>query len=366
MSETKFEAAVPAKRDLSLDALKAFLALGVIYMHTLIRFPEDSWPIHRPIFNALIIFVVPTFYFVSGLLFYPLIERINSFKTAGAIIGKRFSELLVPAIIFSLVPSFSRGIDLLIQFKTDFYFLDALFDIIVIMSMLSIAIFELTRRAKAFALIIFGLTTTVLLTLFHDSSMPGYFHWRQALHGNLFFIFGLLVGMFPRRIGAVLCSVTIMLPSFVLFLLCYYVVFEVPETISLQVSKIALRIAGPVAGIICIYGLFCRLSSHFSPNSLHGKTAYYLSTRSLPLYAMQDVVFALVFTIIDTSRIVEANVAGFVVFLLCVFLTLALHDLLCLNPLVEKIIFGRRKALLKPWDLLSIKPVFPKARNIFK
>ncbi len=340
------KAPIPSGRDLSLDALKAFLALGVIYIHTLIRFPEDSLHAHGPIINSLIIADVPAFYFVAGMLFYPLLERIDSLRSAGVIIGRRFRQLIVPALILTLIPSFSEGVELLLHFNTRFYFLVALFDIIVVTSLLSIIIHKLSRPGKAASLILFASATTILLTLYHDIPLYGYFHWRQALHGNLFFVFGILAGMFPEHLASRLQSHTAIIASAIIFIIGYYIALESPETMPVRVVKLACRIVAPICGIIFLYGIFRILAPFFSLDSLPGKTAYYLSARSLPLYIMQELTFLILFSAFDPADTIHADGIGIVVFLMAVVMTLAMHDIVCLNRHVESLCFGRRRPLL--------------------
>ncbi len=332
---------IPEGRNLALDALRAFLALGVLYFHSILRYPAGEVIVHEQISRFFLIFRVPTFFFISGLLVYDAFERRAAGGAVGTFVAKKFCQLMVPSAVFIFVPSFALGLGLLSEWKVGYYFVTALFIITVAYCGLALVIRGMKRSRRAIVLVGYALATTALLTATHDAAVTDYMYWREALHGNLFFVLGILFAMYPGAVRHYVVRPLSVVGCLALFVAAYLLLEPYSEHLPSPLYAPLYRVVAPILGIVAVYGLFSLSTRFFVRESRLGKVAYYLGQRTLPLYVIQEMAFFLVFATFDADNVAHPALFAIVTFAVSVALTLLIHDLLCRIPAVNRYLFGR-------------------------
>lgn len=344
---------MPPARDLWIDALRAFLAIGVLHSHLMLHFPIDDVPFHRNIIDFLCVFRVPTFFFISGYILFLQIERYNGVPVS-QIISKKFRQLLIPSIIFTLVPSFAEGFDLLTDLNTAHYFLPALFLIIVLFCALYFAIADFNKNTKCAILIFYALLTTVLMALFSHSPVKGYFHWRQALHGNIFFIIGVLCAMYKSKTALYAKKIYTPVILGTVYSVLYLILNNyLPGSKFDYLSTVLYRLICPIVGLLFISSVFACLSKYFTPSNFLGKLSFYIGQRTLSLYILQEIAFSCVFYLIEVNELHFPQIAAVFILILTSLFVLIFHDLICRSAIINKYVFGRKKPLPEFKDLTA-------------
>lgn len=353
MSDGRNQSEIPQGRNLALDALRAFLALGVLYFHSILKYPAGEVEIHYQVSLFFLIFRVPAFFFISGLLIYSTFERVKTRAGVGALVLKKFRQLMVPSAIFIFLPYFTLGLALLTELKVGYYFVTALFSITVAYCLVAWNIRSLTRMRRTIVLVVYALSTTALLTFTHDAATPDYLYWRESLHGNLFFIMGVLFAMYPARVRRYIVRPSAVAVGVVLFVGAYLLLEPFSHILPQWAYAPLYRVIAPIIGITAIYGLFSLLTRFFVRETMLGKVSYYLGQRTLPLYVIQEISFFLVFSAFDANTVPHPALFAVVTFAVSVVLTLLLHDLICRIPMVNRYIFGRKAPLYSARNILK-------------
>lgn len=329
---------LPENRKFQLDAYRAFLAIGVVYAHILIRFPEEDVRHLLFIRDVIASFIVPAFYFLSGSLVYSPVRRISSCPAMVRYMSGKAHRLLVPALVFTLFPFFEDGVNRLSEFTTGYYFLPALFLMVTAYCLLELFIRQYSKRRRGVILVVYAIVTTLTMALLTHLPVGGYFHWRQALHGNLFFILGVLLAMYPDGFGKMFKSWRIIGLCGILFVVCFASAWYVRFPNSIH--SLFERVLCPVSGVLFTYGVFDLWFCHHPMSDRMKGISYYLGQRSLPLYVMQDTIFLLVFAAVDTGNLVYPELTALILFPVCVILVLAAYRLLCMIPHAGRLVFG--------------------------
>ena len=347
---------IPLNRNLWIDALRAFLALGVVHSHSLLYFEEDVMGFHNAIVECFAVFRVPSFFFIAGyVLCFQLSRVFNRKKDAIPLISKRFRQLIIPSVIFTLVPSVYVGIEFFSKFNTAHYFLPALFLIILCFCLLYALIFKFSRLSQCIILLAYALATTLIMRYLTYRPIEGYFHWRQALHGNLFFILGVVTSQYSRILLPILKKPIVTVSLGILYALTYsFLVLYLPESPYGGVEVLFRRIMCPILGIYFVFSLFYSISRFFKPNNFLGKLSFFLGQRSLPLYVLQDASFLIIYYFIDTDAVSYPQIVSLFAFVITAVLIVIIHEIICRFKVVNKYVFGRKE------PLMSFKQIFLK------
>ncbi|MDE6467711.1 MAG: acyltransferase [Muribaculaceae bacterium] len=344
-------------RKVNLDCLKALMALMIVHCHSTLQFPEGTLPIHDFTVNLYVLILVPCFCFISGYFSAYTSRRFQTMKILAKDISRKFQQYVVPAIVFTLIPLFSDGIGLLSRLQTAFYFLPSLFLIIVCYRVLNVAVCKRTSLFQTSFWVFYGFSTTILMYLVHDLQIDGYFHWRQALHHNLFFIFGVVIGINQSFFASKRLRVWSMILSLFFYVVMFIVYNYYSDVLPNVIVKLLQRIVLPLVGIVMFVSCFICLFNRLTIDSFVGKMGLYIGQRSLALYVLQNLAFMIVFSLIDVNASSYPELLAVFTFLLSTCLVLIIHDMLCALKYIEKYVFGRTK------PLLSFREIFFKAKS---
>lgn len=348
---------IPKERQLHLDAFRALMALAVVHCHTLLNFDSESAGLNYRVADVYINFVVPAFYFISGFFLY---KELCKFKKGGkskyrSLLTDKFRRYIVPSIFFTLVPFFSRGVELLCHFNTAHYFIPSLFLIILCYCGLHRIIINYSRRRRSIVLILYATFTTLLMFAIHDIDLHGYFHWRQALHENLFFICGVLAAINIEYFDRKCKSLSTLLTLSVLYAISYLIVFPFSDEVPVFIYKLSQRILSPIFGTLTFYCFFVYFSDYFTSKTKIGRLAYYLGRRTLALYIMQDLAFFLIFMVVDISGVRYAELYAVGIFVATTISICLMYDLICKLPAVRTHLFGLRSSRYRHYAQMAVK-----------
>lgn len=353
-------------RDTVFDALKVFLALGVLFAHCVAHFgPESVVALKKPIHYSAV-FRVPAFYFISGFLLCNQLLKlyrkpVNYFKETVNIVSRKLHQLIIPAVLFSLLPSFSEGIDAILGFHTLFYFLPSLFTMILLYCLISLFIKEHSIKLQTLILGSYALLTT-FLAYFIDG-LPNYFtplHWDTTLIGNIFFILGVLTAMHSKRLFPLIKKWWFFIFTFVLYTWLFTCIYKYGNVTESKIAFLLQEIIAPCFGIYAILSLFMIIFKYIEHIPIIKRISLYLSQRSLAMYVMQNFVFFILFTWIDVSQFSNGAYVSLWMAPLTVFGVLLIHDVVILIPGINKYLFGRNKPLISLWQVFNLKSAVSK------
>lgn len=339
---------IPASRILWLDALRAFLALGVAFHHVNPD-AEDavSWV------NCLLVTVrVPCFYFLTGYFLGLSLRSVNGHTALSQII-RRFRQLIVPASFFLLLVDFSKIHALKVFSFQENFFLNSLFwsSALVIVIVLLCGMSGVYRW-RMYILMLLAIVASYLLFRISHLNIP-YFDLNCTLHSIIFVVGGYWVGTY-RKIPEMLKSPVLIILAAGIYLTS--TIMDMSLYMSEPLYKAYHRIILPYIGIYAIFGGFFMMRQWFRHDSLQGQIAYYLGQRSLPLYVIVWVVMTL---LVDVGSILPQSLPqemrSVLIFICYTSLSLLMHDLMCCIPGFGTIIFGRRNNVISPFMPMCIQ-----------
>ena len=368
-------------RNFAIDALRVFLALGVLHAHTVAHYGREAVVAHWRVINFFAIFRVPAFYFIAGFILACQIARmgvslsksrhcekisakdsVNSLcrNTNGhkTILIRKLRQLVVPAVFFTLFPFISRGYDLLLGLKTDFYFLPTLFFMILLYCGIDFAVKKFTSARRGIFCILLGIYAIATTAFFYTSEpkdLAGALHYDAFLEGNIFFIAGTVSGIYRDKIIPVVKNIIFVIASCVIYMGCYALFVDDP--LALPKDKIfELNTLTSMVGVIAIFSFFIGFMNILTRSAFVRRISLYLSQRSLPMYVLQNVIIMIVFTCIDISYLENPGWHAVFTFLAVLIGVLLTHDLLTLIPGVSRYVFGRDKKILPFCDIFRKEP----------
>ena len=214
-----------SNRALWLDFLRAVMAIGVLHGHMCGLYAAEGYNFELLTqFNSEI--RVPTFYCLSGIVCARFVGNCD-FKALKGHYTTLFGRLLVPLIVFMFLSyefvyalqSVSQGL-----FR-GLYFLFSLF----VASFLNVTLLHLLRdMGRRLYLLSFGTMVLVSLLSFalislHLDSLPAVFKTiREVCVANVFFVFGLLTGVYWEYFARAFNRIPIVVLLFAVFCVLFY------------------------------------------------------------------------------------------------------------------------------------------------
>lgn len=332
---------IPASRYLWFDALRTFLAFGVAFNHVNL----ESKNLLVDFNNLLIPARVPCFYFIAGYFLGKALTDIDSRKAFSQIFV-RFRRLIVPAVIFLLLVDFSKIYALLNLTFHENFFLHSLFWSTTLVTLVGLGCkIAGIYRYQSSVLLLISVTSMVLLWRYSHLNIT-VLDFNCTLHSIIFVSAGYCIGNRCLKIPALLKS-----PWLIgLAILLYFaiVMSDILAYIPEMVAKATYRVILPFLGIYGIAGIFYHLRNYIKHDNLLGHISYYLGQRSLALYVLIWVSIRWFDLHSWIPAYLPPAIQSVVLFIFAITISLLIHDLLCLIPGVEELIFGRKKKLQHP------------------
>lgn len=324
-----------------LDALRAFLALGVAFKHAHSYVGDEAMELES-VSLFLMTWRVPCFLFMSGFLGWHVIEGISVARVPGRV-SFLFRRLVVPAIVFILIafPTSDTIHEFMIGRVAGNYFLMVLFLTTSFITIL-MAFVKGSRKRNALVLLAMALICDVLATLF-SAEGPQPLHWKAAIGNFQFVAAGMIAAMWAEPFLRRLCRPAGVLASSALCIgLAACLLFFAEDSAA---YKALYRVAVPFAGIAMCFAWFGCMKNVFRPGRRSAVWAEYIGRRSLPIYVLSWLWFRVAVLSGFNTLFIGSLWQLFAFFAIVTACSLASHDVLCRIPGVERWIFGRNRPL---------------------
>lgn len=267
---------VPDSRCLWIDALRAFLALGVAFHHC----NPGSEDILSEMNGLLLVARVPCFYFIAGFFLGKALKTVDH-KMAASQIAMRFRRLIVPAALFLLLADSSKIYALMnLSFHENFFLHSLFWSTTIITVTVMTCRFMGIYRYRLYVLSSLSVIASLLLKMYSHMNVAA-FDLNCTLHSIIFVSAGYCVGnnclRMPEHLKSpvsVLCALTIYLVA---------TIFDFASLCPDDIKKLLYRIILPFVGIYALFGLFYLLRQHFRHDNRMGHLVYYLGQRSLAI-----------------------------------------------------------------------------------
>lgn len=273
-----------------IDALRGFTMILVVYHHIAYWCMDNNELGYNEFF---IKFRMPTFFFISGWLFYKA-NRLWSKEIIWNILRKKFRVQIIPFLFFMLLYMYLfRGPEYQTTFeaKYGFWFTFSLFQYFIIYIGIEALFNKQQSNKKEFGIMLFMLALSIFT--FYYEIMRFDFNlgiWRKILtvlsFSKLKYIFFFWLGTFAKknfdtfvRLSSNQYVIAISLAIFFLFSIHSKRIW----LSNYELRLISFLISG-VTGIILVFSFFRKYEVHFSRNTRIGRFLQFIGQRTLDIY----------------------------------------------------------------------------------
>lgn len=342
--------AIPTSRTLWYDALRAFLALGVAYHH--VNPCGTGWL--DQINDMLVVARVPCFYFLAGIFLGRALISVVDTRGTFTQIAMRFRRLIIPAVIFLLLIDSSKIYPLMNLSLHENFFLNSLFWSTTLVTLIAYVCKLIgIHRYRGIALGLLSVISIVVLWRYSYLNIQ-LFDFNCTLHSIPFVAAGYCIGSGCVRIPNIFRSWVVILLAMTVYLT--FVLLDPMSGSPEVIMKGSHRVMLPFLGIYGIFGIFYLIRDRICHDNAWGQIVYYLGQRSLPLYVLIWVNISW----IDFYALMPADMSdtwrSIIMFAMTTTASLLLHDMLCLIPGIERIVFGRKRKLQNPLRIIIYRP----------
>lgn len=341
-----------------IDAMRGFTIILVVYSHILIFGLGIHDSEYTSSFNSLfILFRMPLFFFISGLIFYKenLFKNIQETKS---FIKKKFMIQIIPTFIFMVLFAYLMEEDLVKgitqdSYKLGYWFTMALFEYFLLYLFL-FYIDKLFHR-KVLTNDIGLLSTGIIVRLLCSYSILNLIGVENLLINILsinqmkyfiFFSLGIIIKRnfkeFERIIDRSIV-LAIIIPAF--FILSFIFIKE-DRFSNIWIEHLFLIVLGTL-GIITVFSFFRKYNYYFQRESYIGKALQYIGRRTLDIYLIhyffipRNLNNKIIVSFISNNPIIEfllsTSLALFVI-LLC----LIISNIIRTSPYLAHFLFGAK------------------------
>ena len=275
-----------------IDALRGFTMIFVVCHHVAYWCLDNNELGYNEFF---IKFRMPTFFFISGWLFYR-IDRIWNKDTICSILKKKFMVQIIPSLFFMLLymylfsgPEYKTTFDT----KYGFWFTLSLFEYFVIYIGIEALFNKAQSNKKEVGVMLFMLALSILAFYYEQVRFDYNLGiWRQLLTLLSFsktkYIIFFWLGTYVRKNYSSFLRFTD--NQYVIAIsLCIFLLFTVHSK-QIYNSNNELRLVSflfsGLTGIILVYTFFRKNEVHFSNNTRIGKGLQYIGQRTLDIYLL--------------------------------------------------------------------------------
>lgn len=335
-----------------IDALRGMAMILVVYFH-IAAYGFGSYELG---YNDIIErFRMPTFFFISGWLFYKA-GRIWNEKTIRSIIRKKFMVQIIPTAIFMLLYLMMFNLLDISSFGSDkkgYWFTIVLFEYFVIyilaealfnrqdtfMGEIRVMIFILIISITAFYYAKYYTKYATELGIWKD--ILGFLSFVKIRH-IIFFWFG----TFARRHFERFVQLTNH-PYVTAIMIGFFTAIIVwPMLLSTEgIEYIAYVLAG-ISGTVICFTFFRIHEKHFSNNTWYGRCLQLIGRRTLDIYLIHY--FVLLYNLVQPNVWLQSHhntlfvPIALILSLWVVAISLLISNILRISPLLSKYLFGTK------------------------
>ncbi len=335
-----------------IDALRGMAMILVVYFH-IASYGFGSYEIG---YNDIIErFRMPTFFFISGWLFYKA-GRIWDRKTITGMIRKKFMVQIIPTVVFLLLYLTMFNLLDINSFGSDkrgYWFTFVLFEYFVIYILAEALI---NRKDSAIGeMRVFVIMFLLSITAFYYAKYYTRYAtelgtWKDIL-GFLSFvkirhIIFFWFGTFVRRHFDQFIHLTNNRYVTAILIVLFTAIIVWPVVLSINgVEYLAYLIAGLSGTVIC-FTFFRIHEQHFSPKTWYGRGLQLIGRRTLDIYIIHYFVIPYDLVSLDTWLLYHHNTLfvpmALILALWVVIISLVISSFLRVSPLLAKYLFGAK------------------------
>lgn len=275
-----------------VDALRGFTMFFVVYHHIAYWCFDNIDLGYNEFFYK---FIMPTFFFISGWVFYQKDRKWDK-TTTFSILKKKFTRLIIPFLFFMLLymylfkgPEYQTTFDS----KYGFWYLFSLFQYYAIYIGIEALFNREQSNKKELGVMLFMLVLSVI-SFYYELVRFDYNLdiWRQILtilsFGKIKFIIFFWLGTFGKKNFESFNRITdnqfVIAISLCIFFLCAIHSKQVYN--SFNELKLASFLLSGLTGTIIVYTFFRKNENHFSKDKRLGRTIQYIGQRTLDIYLL--------------------------------------------------------------------------------
>ena len=335
-----------------IDALRGMAMILVVYFH-IAAYGFGSYEIG---YNDIIErFRMPTFFFISGWLFYKA-GRIWDRKTITGMIRKKFMVQIIPTVVFQLLYLTMFNLLDINSFGSDkrgYWFTFVLFEYFVIYILAEALI---NRKDSAIGeMRVFVIMLLLSITAFYYAKYYTRYAtelgtWKDIL-GFLSFvkirhIIFFWFGTFVRRHFDLFIHLTNNKYITAILIVLFTAIIVWPVVLSINgVEYLAYLVAGLSGTVIC-FTFFRIHEQHFSQETWYGRGLQLIGRRTLDIYLIHYFVIPYDLVSLDTWLQYHHNTLfvpmALILALWVVIISLVISSLLRVSPLLAKYLFGAK------------------------
>lgn len=337
-----------------IDALRGFIMFLVVYHHVAYWGMDDLDLGYNESFRK---FLMPTFFFISGWLFYTN-NRSWDKMTILCIIKKKFMKLIIPFLFFMLLymyqfngPEYQTTFDS----KYGFWYIYSLFQFYIIYIVIEV-VFNKEQSNKIEAGIIFFILALSIFSFCYEIFRFEYDLgiWRKILTALSFskikFIIYFWLGTFAKKNYTSFIRLTDNKYVIAFCLGVFYLLAihssQIYHSNIIELRTISFLLTG-TTGCIFVYTLFRKNEVHFSKDTKIGKALQYIGQRSLDIYLLHYFVLPYHLPYISTwiAELNSKTVEMLIILILSLWilsLSLLLSCIIRLSPFLGHYLFGAK------------------------
>lgn len=335
-----------------IDALRGTAMILVVYFH-IAAYGFGSYELG---YNDIIErFRMPTFFFISGWLFYKA-GRIWDRQAIIGMIRKKFMVQIVPTTVFMLLYLTMFNLLDISSFGSDkkgYWFTFVLFEYFVIYILIE-ALFNRQNSTKG-EIRVFAFILTISVCAFYYAKyytrcavelgawkdILGFFSFVKIRHIIYFWL-----GTFIRRHFDQFIQLTNNRYVTAILIVLFTAIIVWPAVLSINgVEYIAYLVAG-ISGTIICFTFFRIHAQHFSQDTWYGRGLQLIGRRSLDIYLIHYFVLPYDFVQLDVWLPYHNNTIfvpmAFILALWVIIISLLISNILRISPLLAKYLFGTK------------------------
>ena len=332
-----------------IDALRGMTMILVVYSHVAYWCFNNSHLAYNDIF---ICFRMPTFFFISGWVFYK-IGRTWDKSTICTILKKKFMVQIIPFLVFMLLfVNLFKGPDYPYSFedKYGYWFTFSLFEFFVIYI---VAEFLLNKQAKnKKEIIVLFLMLLLSITAFFYEQVKFNVHlgiWKPVLtlfsFSKIKYLFFFWLGTFVKKNFASFIRLTDNQYLIAACLCLFLILLWGPD---IKTNYITFLLSG-ISGTIILFTFFRKHEAIFSKTNRFGLTLQYIGQRTLDIYLIHYFVLPYHMNYFATwlSQYSHKTIDMLIILIISfwiVFISLLISNIFRLSPFLSHYLFGVNRA----------------------
>ena len=339
-----------------IDALRGMTMIFVVYHHVAYWSLDNIDFGYNEFFYK---FIMPTFFFISGWVFYNK-NRIWDKDAVFSILRKKFRFLIIPFLFFMPLymylfngPEYQTTFDS----KCGFWFIFSLFQYFVIYIGIEAIFNKEQSNKKEIGVMLFMLALSIISFCYeHVRFDYNLGIWRQLLtllsFGKIKFIFFFWLGTYAKKNYTSFIRITNN-QYIIAICLCLFLLFGIKSreiyNSTIELKLFSFLFAG-ITGTVIIFTFFRKNQIHFTNNRITGKALQFIGQRTLDIYLLHY--FVLPYHMHEIGlwlfQYSHKSIDMLIILILSlwiIFISLTLSKIIRLSPILGHYLFGAKRVI---------------------